>query len=85
MEELSPEHRSVIVLREIDGLSYTEISEVVGCSKGTVMSRLHHARKKLQTLLRDLMPQQETETRDCSEERATIRKKKEKTGVKQTV
>ncbi|MCB0358699.1 MAG: sigma-70 family RNA polymerase sigma factor [Bdellovibrionales bacterium] len=51
MTELSPEHRAVITLREIEGMSYAEISEVVGCSKGTVMSRLHHARKRLQRAL----------------------------------
>ena len=39
------------MLREVDGLSYNEISEIVGCSLGTVMSRLHHARKKLQQVL----------------------------------
>lgn len=48
---LSAEHRSVIMLREVDGLSYQEISDVMKCSKGTVMSRLHHARKKLQQVL----------------------------------
>jgi RNA polymerase sigma-70 factor (ECF subfamily) len=51
VDALSPEHRAVIMLREIDGLSYTEISETLNCSKGTVMSRLHHARKKLQRSL----------------------------------
>lgn len=51
MGDLSPEHRTVITLREVDGLSYEEISQVVGCSKGTVMSRLHHARKRLQKAL----------------------------------
>jgi len=56
IEGLSAEHRAVIVLREIEGLSYTEISEVVGCSKGTVMSRLHHARKRLQRALADYTP-----------------------------
>lgn len=54
LAELTEEHRAVVVLREIDGLSYAEISEVLGCSKGTVMSRLHHARKKLQSSLRSL-------------------------------
>ncbi len=54
IKTLSPAHRAVIILREIDGLSYAEISDVVGCSKGTVMSRLHHARKKLQEALREL-------------------------------
>ena len=52
LDTLSAEHRAVIVLREIEGLSYSEISDVVGCSKGTVMSRLHHARKKMQEALR---------------------------------
>jgi RNA polymerase sigma-70 factor (ECF subfamily) len=52
--QLSPEHRAVIVLREIEDLSYEEIARHVGCSLGTVMSRLFHARKKLQTLLGDL-------------------------------
>ncbi len=52
IKSLSPDHRAVIILREIDGLSYTEISDAVGCSKGTVMSRLHHARRKLQNVLR---------------------------------
>ena len=49
---LSPAHRTVLVLREVDGLSYDEIAEVVGCPVGTVMSRLFHARKKMQERLR---------------------------------
>ncbi|HEY5743766.1 MAG TPA: sigma-70 family RNA polymerase sigma factor, partial [Terrimicrobiaceae bacterium] len=51
---LSPEHRAVIVLREIEDFSYEEIAKHLGCSVGTVMSRLFYARKRLQTLLRDL-------------------------------
>ncbi len=51
IEELSPDHREVILLREVDGLSYEEIAESVGCSTGTVMSRLFYARKKLQAAL----------------------------------
>ena len=54
IERLSPEHRTVIVMREIDGLEYSEIAEQVGCSIGTVMSRLFYARKKLQAMLRDV-------------------------------
>ncbi len=53
--ELTPYHRAVILLREIEGLSYEEISRVMQCSKGTVMSRLHYARKKLQSRLKDLL------------------------------
>lgn len=52
--ELSPDHRAVIVLKELEDFSYEEIAREVGCSLGTVMSRLFHARKKLQTLLSDL-------------------------------
>ncbi|HEU4678241.1 MAG TPA: sigma-70 family RNA polymerase sigma factor [Terrimicrobiaceae bacterium] len=51
---LTPEHRAVIVLKEIEDFSYEEIARHLGCSTGTVMSRLFYARKKLQTLLRDL-------------------------------
>jgi RNA polymerase sigma-70 factor (ECF subfamily) len=51
---LSAEHRAVIVLKEIEDLSYEEIARHLGRSLGTVMSRLFYARKKLQTLLRDL-------------------------------
>jgi RNA polymerase sigma-70 factor (ECF subfamily) len=51
---LSPEHRAVIVLKEIEDLSCEEIARHLGCSMGTVMSRVFYARKKLQTLLRDL-------------------------------
>jgi len=50
---LSAEHRAVIVLKEIEDLSYQEIADSVGCSIGTVMSRLFYARKKLQNELRD--------------------------------
>jgi RNA polymerase sigma-70 factor (ECF subfamily) len=52
LTELTAEHRAVILLREVDGLSYDEISQVMQCAKGTVMSRLHYARKRLQARLR---------------------------------
>ncbi len=47
LEELTPEHRAVLVLREWEGLSYDEISEILGLELGTVMSRLFYARRKL--------------------------------------
>jgi len=52
---ISEEHRAVVVLREVEGMSYEEIADVVGISKGTVMSRLHYARKKLQKTLREFI------------------------------
>jgi RNA polymerase sigma-70 factor (ECF subfamily) len=54
INELTPEHRAVILLREVDGLSYEEISQALDCPKGTVMSRLHYARRHLQARLRGL-------------------------------
>jgi RNA polymerase sigma-70 factor, ECF subfamily len=54
IQKLTPEHRAVITLRELDGLEYQEIAEAIGCSIGTVMSRLFYARKKLQNMLRDV-------------------------------
>jgi len=51
LEKISPEHREAILLREVNGMEYKEIAEVMECSIGTVMSRLFYARKKLQTLL----------------------------------
>jgi len=50
---LSEKHRLAFVLREYEDLSYQEMAEVMECSIGTVMSRLHHARKKLQQALRE--------------------------------
>jgi RNA polymerase sigma-70 factor (ECF subfamily) len=53
LEKLSPEHREVVMLKDVQGLAYKEIAEVMDCTIGTVMSRLFYARKKLQTLLKD--------------------------------
>ena len=48
---LPAKHQEAFVLREYEGLSYDEMARVMQCSPGTVMSRLHHARKKLQHAL----------------------------------
>jgi RNA polymerase sigma-70 factor, ECF subfamily len=53
--ELSENHRAVLVMREVEGLSYEEMSEVMACSKGTIMSRLFHARRNMQKRLLDLL------------------------------
>jgi len=47
LDQLPEDHRTVIVLADIEELSYKEIAEVVGCPIGTVMSRLHRARRAL--------------------------------------
>lgn len=52
LETLSDNHRTIIILREVEGLSYEEIAETMDCHLGTVMSRLHHARKNLQKALK---------------------------------
>ncbi len=53
LAKLSAEHREVVVLKDVQGLAYKEIAEVMDCTLGTVMSRLFYARQKLQTLLKD--------------------------------
>lgn len=53
LASLSPIHRAVFVLREIEGLSYAQIADRLGCAIGTVMSRLFHARRHLQRALAD--------------------------------
>jgi RNA polymerase sigma-70 factor (ECF subfamily) len=52
LETLPEKHRTILVLREVEGLSYEELAERLQIHKGTVMSRLFHARKKMQAALR---------------------------------
>jgi RNA polymerase sigma-70 factor (ECF subfamily) len=52
---LSPEHRQVILLREIEGLSYEQIAEAIGVPRGTVESRLHRAREELRRRFKGYM------------------------------
>lgn len=59
LDTLSEDHRAVVVLREIDGLNYEEISKVLGVPRGTVMSRLFYARKMLQKALQEFLPSSE--------------------------
>lgn len=51
IEKLPEDARRTLLLREVDGLSYAEIAESLGIPKGTVMSRLHHARRRVRELL----------------------------------
>ena len=53
LETLSEKHRTILILREVEGLSYEEIAEVLDISKGTVMSRLYHARRYFQDAVKE--------------------------------
>jgi len=53
MDKLPAEQKAALIFRDMEGLSYQEMAEAMGCSIGTVMSRLHYGRKKMQELLKD--------------------------------
>lgn len=55
--QLSPKLRSVVVLYELQGLSYEEIADILGCPLGTVKSRLFNARMELRQRLQDILPE----------------------------
>jgi RNA polymerase sigma-70 factor, ECF subfamily len=55
LSSLSENHRAILLLREVEGLSYEELAHALGIRKGTVMSRLFHARLKMQRKLREYL------------------------------
>ena len=55
IDKLPEYHRLVVVLRDIEGFSYKEVADILHCSLGTVMSRLHYARDKLQKALEEYL------------------------------
>jgi RNA polymerase sigma-70 factor, ECF subfamily len=57
LNQLSHEHRTVLVLHEFEEMEYKEIAKTMGCSIGTVMSRLFYARRKMAVLLADMKKQ----------------------------
>jgi RNA polymerase sigma-70 factor, ECF subfamily len=54
MNQLSDAHRTVLILHEFEGLEYREVAKRMGCSIGTIMSRLFYARRRLASLLSEL-------------------------------
>jgi RNA polymerase sigma-70 factor (ECF subfamily) len=62
LDALPPYHRAVIVMREVEGMSYQQMAEAMNVSKGTIMSRLFHARQKLQKALADMYQEQTGQT-----------------------
>ncbi|MBI5545100.1 MAG: sigma-70 family RNA polymerase sigma factor [Deltaproteobacteria bacterium] len=55
LEQIPEKHREILVMRELEGMSYEDLSRVLKIPKGTVMSRLFHARAKMQKLLTDYL------------------------------
>jgi RNA polymerase sigma-70 factor (ECF subfamily) len=61
MEQLSEAHRTVLVLHEFEQLEYKQIAKRMGCSLGTVMSRLFYARRRMASLMTGWKREQEEE------------------------
>jgi RNA polymerase sigma-70 factor, ECF subfamily len=57
LASLPPDFRQAVILADVEGLSYEEIAETMGCSLGTVRSRLHRGRKMLRNKLRATLDQ----------------------------
>jgi RNA polymerase sigma-70 factor (ECF subfamily) len=70
LAELSDNHRTVLVMRELEGMSYEEMAQAMRCSKGTIMSRLFHARKNMQRRLADLVERASSEAGELEAEPA---------------
>jgi RNA polymerase sigma-70 factor (ECF subfamily) len=70
LETLSDNHRAVLIMRELEGMSYEEMAQAMGCSKGTIMSRLFHARKNMQRQLLDLVDRTSMPKDDAADEDA---------------
>jgi RNA polymerase sigma-70 factor (ECF subfamily) len=56
LQRLTPEHRTIIILRHMEEFAYEEMAEILDISVGTVRSRLHRARAQLLEHLKEIMP-----------------------------
>jgi RNA polymerase sigma-70 factor (ECF subfamily) len=61
LEQIPEKHREILLLRELEGMSYEDLARVLRVPKGTVMSRLFHARSKMQRLLSEYLGQETVE------------------------
>ncbi|OLC77600.1 MAG: RNA polymerase subunit sigma-24 [Deltaproteobacteria bacterium 13_1_40CM_4_68_19] len=68
LASLSENHRAILLLREVEGLSYEDLAKVLGIRKGTVMSRLFHARLKMQSKLREYLGEDAPTRKEPEEE-----------------
>ena len=59
LKDLPPRHREVLILRELEGMSYKEIAHITGMPTGTVMSTLSRARRRLRQVLTGLIREDE--------------------------
>lgn len=89
LDELPEDYRTMILLADVEELSYREIADIVGCPIGTVMSRLHRARKQMKLRLVDqaiqlgIVPPDADEPKDGEEAPVSLdafRKRKEAAG-----
>ena len=51
LTQIKPKLRTVVVLKDIEGLAYAEVAQIVGCPEGTISSRLNQARRQLKNVL----------------------------------
>jgi len=71
LNALAPDHRAVVVLKDLDGLRYEEIAETLGVPIGTVRSRLHRARYELRQRLRGVIGEIPAQARQASRDLAS--------------
>jgi RNA polymerase sigma-70 factor (ECF subfamily) len=67
LEQVPEKHRAILLLREVEGMSYEDLSRTLGVPKGTVMSRLFHARTKVQKILSEYLELDEKKAGVASE------------------